>query len=254
VRWLRFTRGGQLGFGCLDGERVVVHRGDFFVDSEPTGETLTLGEVQLEMPCVPGKMFALWNNFHEAAKKFSWQIPQAPLYFLKAANSFCASGAVISAPKSHAGRVIYEGELGVVIGKRGKDIANDEATSYIFGYTCVNDVTALELLQSDSSFPQWTRAKSFDSFTPFGPVIATDIDPAPLIVRTLVNGKERQNYPVADMIFSPAQLVSLISRDVTLLPGDIISCGTSLGTLPLRSGTRVEVVIEGIGTLSNRYE
>ena len=118
-------------------------------------------------------------------------------------------------------RVLYEGELGIVIGKQGKDIALDQAVDYIFGYTCVNDVTALDLLKADLSFAQWTRAKSFDCFGPFGPVIATSVDPAELVVRTLVNGKERQNYAVHDMIFPPAQLVSLISRDMTLLPGDV---------------------------------
>jgi 2-keto-4-pentenoate hydratase/2-oxohepta-3-ene-1,7-dioic acid hydratase in catechol pathway len=253
MRWLRFSHEGELGFGCLQGERIVVYRGDMFSKNEPTGESFAINDVQLETPCVPSKMFALWNNFHEAAKKYSLAIPQAPLYFLKSANSFCASRTTIVAPKSHSGRVIYEGELGIVIGKRGKDISVADAPAHIFGYTCVNDVTAIELLQSDPSFPQWTRAKSFDSFTPFGPAIATDIDPATLTVRTLVNGKERQNYPVSDMIFSPTQLVSLISQDVTLVPGDVISCGTSVGALPLRRGVTVDVIINGIGTLSNRY-
>ncbi|HYM36121.1 MAG TPA: fumarylacetoacetate hydrolase family protein, partial [Steroidobacteraceae bacterium] len=247
------SRAGEIGFGCLQGERIAVYRGDMFSHNEPTGESYALKDLQLETPCTPSKMFALWNNFHEAAKKLSLTIPQTPLYFLKSANSFCPSGATICPPKSHSGRMIYEGELGIVIGKRGKDISMADASTHIFGYTCVNDVTALELLQSDPSFPQWTRAKNFDSFTPFGPVIATNLDPATLTVRTLVNGRERQNYPVSDMIFSPAQLVSLISQDVTLLPGDVISCGTSVGALPLRNGATVDVIIEGIGTLSNRY-
>jgi 2-keto-4-pentenoate hydratase/2-oxohepta-3-ene-1,7-dioic acid hydratase in catechol pathway len=253
MQWLRFTRAGEIGFGCLQDDRIAVYRGDMFVAAEPTGEFVSRSEVQLEIPCAPSKFIALWNNFHEAAKKYSLAIPTAPLYFLKSANSFCASGATIKPPRSHSGRIVYEGELGIVIGKRGKDIALDEAPAHIFGYTCVNDVTAVELLQSDPSFPQWTRAKSFDSFTPFGPVIATRIEPASLTVKTFVNGKERQHYPIADMIFPPAQLVSLISQDVTLLPGDIISCGTSVGTLPLREGATVEVTIDGIGTLSNRY-
>jgi 2-keto-4-pentenoate hydratase/2-oxohepta-3-ene-1,7-dioic acid hydratase in catechol pathway len=114
-------------------------------------------------------------------------------------------------------------------------------------------VTAYELLKSDTSFAQWTRAKSFDGFGPFGPVIATAVDPAELTVRTLVNGKERQNYPVRDMIFAPAELVSLISRDLTLFPGDIISCGTSVGAGSLAHGTTIDVIIDGIGTLSNHY-
>jgi 2-keto-4-pentenoate hydratase/2-oxohepta-3-ene-1,7-dioic acid hydratase in catechol pathway len=129
-----------------------------------------------------------------------------------------------------------------------------DAAAHVFGYTCINDVTALDLLAADPSFPQWTRAKGFDGFAPVGPVIATGIDPAGLVVRTLVNGRERQNYPVADMIFPPAKLVSLISRDLTLEPGDVIACGTSLGVLPMRPGTTVEVAIDGIGTLKNVFE
>jgi 2-keto-4-pentenoate hydratase/2-oxohepta-3-ene-1,7-dioic acid hydratase in catechol pathway len=117
----------------------------------------------------------------------------------------------------------------------------------------VNDVTALELINRDPAFAQWTRAKSFDSFGPFGPVIATGLDPATLTVRTLVGGRERQNFPVSDMIFSPAQLVSRLSREMTLEPGDLISCGTSVGVLPMRPGHVVEVAIEGIGTLRNEY-
>jgi len=124
---------------------------------------------------------------------------------------------------------------------------------YVFGYTCVNDITAVELLKTDRSFAQWTRAKSFARFGPFWPVIATDVKPARMVVRTLVNGKERQNYPVRDMIFSPEQLVSLVSRDLTLSAGDIISCGTSVGAGPIPAGALMDVVIDGVGTLSNRY-
>jgi 2-keto-4-pentenoate hydratase/2-oxohepta-3-ene-1,7-dioic acid hydratase in catechol pathway len=198
-------------------------------------------------------MFALWNNFRAAAAQYSWDVPAEPLYFFKAANSFCRPRGEIRPPSSHRGRVIFEGELGVVIGRGGRDIALDQADSHIFGYTCVNDVTALDLLREDASFVQWSRAKSFDSFTPFGPCIDTDVDPATLLVRVQVNGRERQNYPVADMIFSPRELVSLLSRDVTLSPGDLIACGTSLGASPLKPGATVEVIIEGIGTLVNRY-
>ena len=117
----------------------------------------------------------------------------------------------------------------------------------------MNDVTALELLQRDPSFPQWTRAKNFDGFGCIGPVVATGLDPLELTVRTLVNGRERQNYRVDDMIVRPADLVSRISQDMTLAPGDVIACGTSLGVLPIRPGTVVEVVIDGIGTLRNQY-
>jgi 2-keto-4-pentenoate hydratase/2-oxohepta-3-ene-1,7-dioic acid hydratase in catechol pathway len=126
----------------------------------------------------------------------------------------------------------------------------EDAAAAILGYTCVNDVTALDALNADPAFPQWTRAKGHDGFGAFGPVIATGLDPAALTIRTLVNGRERQAYPAADMIFDPASIVSRLSHDMTLLPGDLIACGTSLGVRPLKAGDVVEVAIEGIGALS----
>jgi 2-keto-4-pentenoate hydratase/2-oxohepta-3-ene-1,7-dioic acid hydratase in catechol pathway len=253
MHWLRFSRHGKSEFGIMEQERMRVCRGDMYSDWERTDELIASNEILWETPCTPTKMIALWNNFHEASAKFSLAIPSEPFFFIKSANAFCPHNATIPAPQSYSGKLIYEGELGIVIGRQGKDIALDQAPSHVFGYTCVNDVTALELLKSDPSFAQWTRAKSFDGFGPFGPIIATAVDPATLIVRTLVNGKERQNYPVRDMIFSPYQLVSLISRDLTLCPGDIISCGTSVGAGSLPQGATVEIVIDGIGRLSNRY-
>ena len=253
MHWLRFSRQGKSAFGFLEADKVRVCRGDMISAWEKTDELVALSEIHWEMPCTPTKMIALWNNFHEAAAKFSFAIPAEPLFFVKSANSFCAHGATIPAPKSYSGKVLYEGELGIVIGKEGKDIAPDQAVSHIFGYTCVNDVTAFELLKADPSFAQWTRAKNFDGFAPFGPVIATAVDPAALAVRTLVNGKQRQNYPVRDMIFPPGQLVSLISRDLTLFPGDVISCGTSVGSGSIPIGATVDVVIDGIGRLTNQY-
>ena len=157
-------------------------------------------------------------------------------------------------PPSYDGRVVYEGELGIVIGKPCSNASEAEAADAIFGYTCVNDITAGDIITRDSTFAQWVRAKSFDGFGPFGPVIATDIDPATLVVKTLLNGDERQNYPVADMVFPPARLVSLISRDMTLLPGDLICCGTSLGVGAMKEAENdVRVSIEGIGCLENRF-
>ncbi len=253
MHWLRFSRRGESGFGFMEADGVRACRGDMFSAWEKTAELIALSEIRWETPCSPTKMIALWNNFHEAAAKLALAIPAEPLFFLKSANSFCAHGASIAAPKFYSGKVLFEGELGIVIGKQGKDIAPDQAAGHIFGYTCVNDVTALELLKADPTFAQWTRAKGFDGFGPFGPVIATGVDPSGLSVRTLVNDRERQNYAVRDMIFSPERLVSLISRDLTLFPGDIISCGTSLGAGSLPNGARVDVVIDGVGTLSNRY-
>jgi 2-keto-4-pentenoate hydratase/2-oxohepta-3-ene-1,7-dioic acid hydratase in catechol pathway len=124
----------------------------------------------------------------------------------------------------------------------------------VFGYTCVNDVTAAELLNKDPSFAQWVRAKGFDTFCPFGPVVATGLDPASLVVKTTLNGELRQEFPISDMHFSVAQLVSLISQDMSLYPGDVISCGTSVGVGSMKPGSLIEVEIAGIGKLSNRFE
>jgi 2-keto-4-pentenoate hydratase/2-oxohepta-3-ene-1,7-dioic acid hydratase in catechol pathway len=141
-----------------------------------------------------------------------------------------------------------------VIGKRAANVSEADAGQYIFGYTCINDVTAMDLIQKDPSFAQWTRAKSFDGFGVFGPVIATGVNPHELSVKTFLNGQERQNYPVRDIIFNPAQIVSHISRDVTLMPGDVICCGTSIGVGSMKPGSKIEIVIDGIGTLSNEYK
>ena len=124
----------------------------------------------------------------------------------------------------------------------------------IFGYTCVNDVTAADIIQKDPTFPQWARAKSFDGFGPFGPVIATNVRPEQLWVRTILNGEERQRYPISDMVFPAATLVSRISHDMTLLPGDVICCGTSLGVGTIKGQrSTIEIEIAGIGTLRNEF-
>jgi 2-keto-4-pentenoate hydratase/2-oxohepta-3-ene-1,7-dioic acid hydratase in catechol pathway len=216
-----------------------------------TPETVSLDAVKLLPPTAATKMVALWNNFGAMAAKFSLSIPEEPLWFIKSTSSFLAPGETIRRPRSYEGRVIFEGEIGIVIGKHCKGVSESDAPNYVFGYTCVNDVTAFELINKDSSFAQWTRAKSFDTFGPFGPVVATGLDPMQL---TIVNGDERQNYPVADMIFPPFRLVSMISQDLTLYPGDVITCGTSIGAGSLKPGSTVEVEIEGIGRLSNRFE
>ncbi len=252
--WGRVEYQGRILGGHIDGEQLAVHTGDMFAGTVPSGETVPLAQARWLAPCVPGKIVALWNNFHAAATKNGWAVPPEPLYFLKSTTALNAHLSPVRKPAGYDGRVVYEGELGIVIGRTCRNVPEADAAAHVFGYTCINDVTALDLLTADPSFSQWTRAKGFDGFAPLGPVIATGIDPAALVVRTLVNGRERQNYPVADMIFPPARLVSLISRDLTLEPGDVIACGTSLGVLPMRPGTTVEVAIDGIGTLKNVFE
>jgi 2-keto-4-pentenoate hydratase/2-oxohepta-3-ene-1,7-dioic acid hydratase in catechol pathway len=133
-------------------------------------------------------------------------------------------------------------------------VSEEEAETAIFGLTCVNDVTALDLLNADPSFPQWARAKGCDGFGPVGPAIATGLDWRGLRVQVALNGRVRQDYPCSDMILPPARIVSLISREMTLEPGDLVACGTSVGALPMRPGMAVEVTISGIGTLTNVYQ
>jgi 2-keto-4-pentenoate hydratase/2-oxohepta-3-ene-1,7-dioic acid hydratase in catechol pathway len=254
THWVRFDHDGAEGFGTLSGESVQVHEGDLFKAPAPTGQALRLSDVRLLPPVRAGKMIAVWNNLRAAAEKYGWDEPPEPLYLLKPSSCIIGQGASIQRPASYDGRIVFEGELGVVIGRRCKDISESEAGEFIFGYTCVNDVTALELIDADKSFAQWTRAKGFDTFGVLGPVAATGLDPTTLTVKTTLNGRERQNYAVSDMFFGPTALVSHLSRNMTLEPGDVIACGTSLGVAPMKSGQTVEVTIDGIGTLSNQFE
>lgn len=254
--WVRFAGAAGEGFGTFDpaAGRIAVHRGDLFDAPSATGETVALDAVRLLTPVRPGTFIGLWNNFRELAAKLNQAIPTEPLYFLKATSACLDPEGVIAVPAHYDGKVVYEGELGVVIGKTCRGVSEAEAEAAIFGYTCVNDVTALDAFGADPAFAQWTRAKSFDSFGPFGPAIATGLDWSSLRVRTVLNGRERQNYPTNDMILAPARIVSLIAREMTLRPGDLIACGTSVGVLPMRSGMTVEVTIDGIGTLRNTVQ
>ena len=253
AHWLRFAHAGAIGFGTLQGTTITVHSGEMFGRNQATSQTLALAAVELLAPCLPTKMPALWNNFHERAAKEGNPLPAHPLYFLKSNNSFCAHGVAIRKPAHFEGRVIFEAELGIVIGRRASAVSQADAVDCIFGYTGVNDVTAVEILRADKTFEQWTRSKGFDTFCPIGPVIATGLDPARLRVKALLNGVERQNYPVTDMIFTPAQLVSLISHDMTLEAGDIIACGTSVGAGSMKPGSMITIEIDGVGILENRY-
>jgi 2-keto-4-pentenoate hydratase/2-oxohepta-3-ene-1,7-dioic acid hydratase in catechol pathway len=254
THWIRYAESGVPGFGRLEGTRISVYSGDMFGSPQPTGKMLALDAVTVLTPTVAGKMIALWNNFRALAARLGNPVPAEPLYFIKGNNSYLATGQTIRMPKSYSGKVVYEGELGIVIGKTCRAVSEAEAQRCIFGYTCINDVTAADILNRDSTFVQWTRAKSFDTFGVFGPVVATDLDPMQLSIRTVLNDQERQNYPVSDMVFPPAKLVSLISHDITLNPGDIIACGTSIGVGSMKPGSTVAVSIDGIGALINRFE
>lgn len=251
--WVRFSHAGKTGFGTLDGEQINIYQGDMFGEPKPANETVALADVKLLHPTEPTKILALWNNFRALGQKLNLGIPPEPLYLIKSPNSYLNPGEVIRKP-SNDGKVVFEGELGIVIGKTCKEVSVEQATQYIFGYTCANDVTVADILNRDPSFAQWVRAKGFDTFCPFGPVVATGLDYSTLVVKTVLNGDVRQDYPISDMLFSPAQLVSLISQDMTLNPGDVILCGTSVGVGSMKPGSKVEVEIAGIGKLSNSFE
>lgn len=252
--WIRFGANGKTGFGTLEGETITEYSGDMYNAPKPAGRTLNLADVEVLAPSEPTKVIALWNNFHELAAKLKVAEPAEPLYLMKANTSITTPGATVTRPKAYPGKVTYEGELGIVIGKRLKNASEADAEQGIFGYTVVNDITAADIIQKDPTFPQWVRSKSFDEFCPFGPVIATGLDVSTLSVRLVLNGDERQNYKLSDMIFPPAKLVSMLSHDMTLLPGDLIAVGTSLGVGTMKDPTNeVAVTIEGIGTLRNTF-
>jgi 2-keto-4-pentenoate hydratase/2-oxohepta-3-ene-1,7-dioic acid hydratase in catechol pathway len=174
-------------------------------------------------------------------------LPKEPLIFMKPSTSVIGPGEAIIYPKMSK-RVDYEAELAIVIGKEAKKVSEERAADYILGYTCLNDVTARDLQPKDG---QWTTAKGFDTFAPIGPWIVTDIDPHHLDVSSYLNGERCQHSNTKNLIFGPRQLVSFISRVMTLLPGDVIATGTPSGIGPMAVGDKIDVVIEGIGTLSN---
>jgi 2-keto-4-pentenoate hydratase/2-oxohepta-3-ene-1,7-dioic acid hydratase in catechol pathway len=241
---------GGVVFGRVEGG--YLHEYESLDQPVPTGAVLSTRALTPLAPCAPGKIVALWNNFHALAAKLDKPVPAHPLFLLKPAGSVIGSGESIRRPLSYAGKIVYEGELGIVIGRRCRDANIEEAAESIFGYTLVNDVTAADLLNENPHFPQWCRAKGFDTFCSLGPAIVSGFDWRSARVVTKLDGVERQNYPLDDMVFTPAQQVSLISQDMTLEPGDVIACGTSLGVGSIPDGATVEVTIDGIGTLVNR--
>ena len=252
MKWVRFrSADGRTLFGVLDGEDLVEYEGEMFGASRPAGRTLGRGAFALQSPCAPSKIVALWNNFHELKLKLGKPAPTHPMFLLKPGTCVIGPGETICRPSGYTGKIAYEGELGIVIGKLCKDLEAGAAGGHIFGYTCVNDVTASAVLNENVDFAQWCRSKGYDTFGCVGPVIATGLDWSRLRVITRVDGVERQNYPLSDMIMSPEELVSQLSRDMTLLPGDVIACGTSVGVGSIKDGGTVEVEIAGIGTLVN---
>jgi 2-keto-4-pentenoate hydratase/2-oxohepta-3-ene-1,7-dioic acid hydratase in catechol pathway len=230
----RFKAQQEVFSGIFDGK--CVHR---------SGITYDLEDVTVLAPTCPSKIVCVGLNYTDHALELKEPIPAKPVLFLKPPTSVIGPGESIVYPISSE-RVDYEGELGVVIGQRCKNVVNPEQV--ILGYTCFNDVTARDLQKEDG---QWTRAKSFDSFAPVGPFVSTNLDPRNAAIKTRVNGRLKQSSNTRDLIFDVDYLIKFISRIMTLEAGDIIATGTPRGVGQLRAGDIVEVEIPGVGTLSN---
>lgn len=211
-----------------------------------------LTDLALLAPVAPSKIVCIGRNYREHAAELGNEAPKEPLLFLKAPSALLAPGGVVRLPAASK-RVDFEGELGIIIGRVcRKLVPNEDVRPYIRGYTIVNDVTARDLQQSDG---QWSRAKGFDTFCPVGPIVTNEIDPdAGIMLTTRLNGAVKQHGTTADLIFNIATLLRYISSAMTLCPGDLISTGTPAGVGPMQPGDRVEVSIEGIGTLANSVE
>lgn len=254
MKWIRFRAPeGHGTYAHVDAGLAQPVEGSPFGAWSDQGEALALDAIDWLPPVQPSKVIALWKNFHALAAKQQQAIPAEPLYALRAPSSLSAHRQAVLKPSSYEGAVFFEGELALVVGRTMRAVAPADARAHLLGCTIANDVTAMELIGRDPSFAQWSRAKSFDTFGVLGPWIDTSFDWSGASVRTRVNGRERQNYPLADMIFEPGELLSRLSHDMTLEPGDVVLCGTSVGSLPMRPGTELEVEIDGLGMLANRY-
>jgi 2-keto-4-pentenoate hydratase/2-oxohepta-3-ene-1,7-dioic acid hydratase in catechol pathway len=212
-----------------------------------TSEKLPLEQATLLAPVTPTKIVCIGRNYAAHAKELGGDVPDEPLIFLKPPSSLLATGAAIVLP-SASQRVDHEAEIGLVIGRRAKQLSEAEALDAVFAVTCINDVTARDLQRKDVQF---TRAKGFDTFCPVGPWLESEVDFAALAVTGRLNGEVRQHAPVGAMVFPLARLVSFISHVMTLEPGDLIATGTPEGVGPLAPGDLVEIEVAGVGVLSN---
>jgi len=230
-----------------DSETVAVIQNPFVPVRQNSGEVFPLSRLQLLSPTRPSKIVAVGLNYRDHIAEFGHPVPENPIIFIKPSSSVIAPGERIILPQSSQ-RVDYEAELAMVIKKRARRVRKEEAPQYILGYTCFNDVTARDLQKKDG---QWTRAKSFDTFSPIGPWIETDFDPRNAEIKCYLNGTLRQHSNTGNLLFSAWELLSFVSEIMTLLPGDVIATGTPSGVGPMEPGDVVEIVIQGIGILRN---
>lgn len=252
MRICRFTSQEKSNprYGIVDGETIApLSAADLFDAALHAGtDRLPLSEVKILAPVVPSKIVCVGRNYREHAAELGNAMPTEPLLFLKAPSSIIASGEAIELP-AVSNQVEHEGELGVVIGRVARNLGTDEdPLAYVFGYTCVNDVTARDLQRKDVQF---TRAKSFDTFCPVGPWIETSLDPRDASLTTRVNGEIKQQSQTSQMAFNAAFIIRYVSQMMTLYPGDLIATGTPAGVSRLKAGDVVEVEVEGIGVLRN---
>lgn len=243
----RFTTEEKTKYGIFKNHRVQEISPNPFSDFEEIGNAIPLSQLRLLAPVLPSKIIATGLNYRKHAEEMKLAIPQEPIIFLKPASSVIGPEETILYPEMSA-QVDYEAELAAVIKKKTKNVSLENAEDCILGYTCFNDVTARDLQKKDG---QWTRAKSFDTFSPIGPWIVSDLDTSDLHIEAYLNRKLRQDGRTSDMIFNVSFLVSFISRIMTLEPGDVITTGTPPGIGPMKPGDVIDVRIEGIGILKN---
>jgi 2-keto-4-pentenoate hydratase/2-oxohepta-3-ene-1,7-dioic acid hydratase in catechol pathway len=238
----------KIKFGLIESDEIREISGTPWGEWRKGLRSYLLKDCRLAAPVLPSKIVCVGRNYRAHAAELGNEMPREPLIFLKPPSSLIGPGGAIVLPR-YSQRVEHEGELGLVIGRECAHLKDeDDALSYLLGYTCVNDVTARDLQKSDVQF---TRAKGFDTFCPVGPHIETELDPSDTLVETHVNGTQRQSSRTSMMAFPVAFLVRWISRMMTLLPGDLIATGTPAGVGPLLAGDTVEVSVTGIGVLRN---
>jgi len=247
MKFVRFQREDRIGYGIWEDDLIREISGSIYGDFEVSSLKHKFSEVRLLPPAEPTKIICVPLNFRSHIEELGDKIPEFPSHFIKPLTTIISPEDPILYPRV-AKRVDYEGELGVVIKNRIKDVSIEEALNHVLGYTCFNDITERTLTRVQG---QLTRAKGFDTFAPFGPCISTGLDPANLTVRTFLNKKMVQEGWTGELVFPVPFLIHYLSQCMTLFPGDIISTGTPGGIGPMNPGDVVEVTIEGIGTLRN---
>jgi 2-keto-4-pentenoate hydratase/2-oxohepta-3-ene-1,7-dioic acid hydratase in catechol pathway len=238
----------DITYGTVEPDGIRLYHGSPFFQWERSETVLPITQVKLLAPVIPTKIIAVGKNYVDHAAEMSSDVPTSPMIFLKPPTTDIGPLAAIRLPPESA-EVHHEGELAAVIGKVTRRVAPEDVSGHILGYTAANDVTARDLQRSDG---QWSRAKGFDTFCPLGPAIDTEFDPSEdHAITCSVNDVVRQTGSTNDMVFDVYAVVSFVSQVMTLLPGDVILTGTPAGVGPIVAGDRVEVDIDGIGTLMN---